>query len=84
MDGKPVPQDDGYISDGVVTHLRIFDEGDGWVLDGANDDDKYSTDLFKYDTREEALKHVQEFIEFLRSENYTLPEGEIPLKEMEE
>ena len=80
-DGVPIPLDDEYIADGKVTHLRLFDEGDGWVIDGADGAGKYTTDLFKYDTREEALKHVQEFTEFLRTEGYTLPEGELPLKE---
>jgi hypothetical protein len=79
VNGVPVPRDDDYTDN--VTHLRLFDEGDGWVIDGADESGKYSQDLFKYDTREEALEHVEEFAEFLKSENYTLPEGEITLKE---
>jgi hypothetical protein len=79
VDGVPIPTDDGYTNN--LTHLRLFDEGDGWVIDGADDAGNYSVDLFKYDTREEALQHVEEFVEFLKSENYTLPEGEITLRE---
>lgn len=78
VDGVPVPGDDDYTD--TVTHLRIFDEGDGWVIDGADDAGKYTQELFKYDTREEALKHVEEFKEYLQTEGYTLPD-EIALKE---
>lgn len=84
FNGVPVPLDPEYIDGTPVTHLRLFDEGDGWVIDGADDAGKYTLDLFKYDTREEALKHTGEFVEFLKSQNYTLPEGEIPLKEVDE
>jgi hypothetical protein len=67
----------------TVTHLRVFDEGDGWVLDAADDAGKYSTGLWKFDTKAEALEHAQKFTECLKQDGYTLPEGELPLQEID-
>lgn len=74
--------DDDYLPDGhPVEQLRVFDEGDGWVIDGANAaGDKWTTDLFKYDTKDEALSHAEEFKQFLREQGYTLADS-LPVKE---
>lgn len=70
VDGIPVDPGDDYTD--TVTHLRVFDEGDGWALDAADDYGHYSPDIWKYDTREEAVSHAAEFVEHLKQENYTL------------
>lgn len=82
INGAPIPLGDDYLADGEqVAQIRLFDEGDGWVLDGANAaGTKWSTDLFKYDTRDEALKHVEEFKDWLKQEKYNLAEN-LPLIE---
>lgn len=85
IDGVPVPMGDDYIDGEQVEQIRLFDEGDGWVLDGANaDGTKYSRDLFKYDTRDEALLHVDEFRDWLKQEGYNLAETLPVIEEWED
>lgn len=61
---KPhVLEDDEYTS--VVTRLRIFDEGDGWALDGADDVGRYTEAVWKYDRHEEAVAAMPEFVDWL-------------------
>ena len=61
---KPyVLEDDEYTS--VVTRLRIFDEGDGWALDGADDVGRYTEAVWKYDSHEEAVAAMPEFVDWL-------------------
>ena len=61
---KPyVLEDDEYTS--VVTRLRIFDEGDGWALDGADDVGRYTEAIWKYDSHEEAVAAMPEFVDWL-------------------
>lgn len=54
-----------------VTRIRVFDEGDGWAVDGA-DGDKFTETVWKYDTQVEAEEAIPEFIKHLRSEAYTV------------
>jgi hypothetical protein len=82
VDGVPVPlDDDHYITGQPVKHLRLFDEGDGWAIDGSDGAGNFTREIWKWDTREETLSHKQEFIKFLREQNHTLPEGEIEVME---
>jgi hypothetical protein len=70
MNGVPVPLDDCYTD--TVTHLRIFDEGDGWALDAADDEGRYSLVIWKFDSHEDAVANMGEFVEFLATEGYTI------------
>ena len=70
VDGQAVPLGDDYTD--TVTHLRIFDEGDGWALDGADDSGNYTPAVWKYDTFEQAWARTEEFAEFLANEGYTI------------
>ncbi|MBC9704884.1 MAG: hypothetical protein H9W81_07890 [Enterococcus sp.] len=54
-----------------VTRIRVFDEGDGWAIDGA-DGEKFTEAVWKYDTREQAEAQITEFVDFLRTEGYTV------------
>lgn len=72
VDGVEVPLDDHYIDGTPVTHLRVFDEGDGWAIDGADEEERFTREVWKYDTHEEAVAHLAEFTEFLVSEGYTI------------
>jgi hypothetical protein len=56
-------EDDEYTT--VVTRLRIFDEGDGWALDGADDVGRYTEAIWKFDTHEEAVAQQPAFIDWL-------------------
>ena len=58
-----VLEDDEYTS--VVTRLRVFDEGDGWALDGADDVGRYTEAIWKYDSHEEAVAAMPEFVDWL-------------------
>lgn len=53
--GKPVDVEE-YAT--VIDHLRIHDEGDGWVIDGADGDGLYTAELLKYDTFEKAAENL--------------------------
>lgn len=55
----------------IVTEIRVFDEGDGWAIDGA-DGGKYTETVWKYDTKEAAEKEIPAFIDHLREEGYTV------------
>ena len=55
-----------------VTHLRIFDEGDGWALDAADDEGNYSEAVWKYDSMQEALAAAPEFVEALPDYGVTM------------
>lgn len=61
---KPSPiEDDEYTP--LVTRLRIFDEGDGFALDGADDVGRYTEAVWKYDTHAEAVAAMPEFVKWL-------------------
>lgn len=55
----------------TVTRVRVFDEGDGWALDGANGE-AYTEVVWKYDTQQEAEEQISAFIKHLREEGYTV------------
>lgn len=54
--------------------IRIHNEGDGWVIDGATNSGRYTQDVFKFDTLEEAAENVPAFIKYLKSLGYTVGE----------
>lgn len=54
---------------GAVDTIRIFDEGDGWAIDGFNAvTEKYTEKVWKFDTSEEARKTVLGYVEELRTD----------------
>lgn len=56
-----------------VTNIRIHDEGDGWAIDGANHQtDEYTEKVWKYNTPEEALAAVEEFVKDLIEDEVTV------------
>ena len=70
IDGQPVDLGDDYTD--TVTHLRIFDEGDGWALDGADDYGHYTPTVWKYDTHAYAVAAMPEFVQALTEEGYKI------------
>lgn len=56
-----------------VTNIRIHDEGDGWAIDGANNQtNEYTEKVWKYNTPEEALAVVEEFVKDLIEDGITV------------
>lgn len=59
----------------TVDRIRIFDEGDGWALDGYNTATyKYTQEVWKYPTRTEARDAVPAFVTELRTAGITVNE----------
>lgn len=58
----------------TVTAIRVFDEGDGWAIDGA-DGEKFTPVVWKYDTQAEAEDHIPAFVKHLLEEGYTVSLG---------
>lgn len=45
--------------------IRVFDEDDGWAIDGFDPaTESYTDAVWKYDSEEEAVQHVAEFISY--------------------
>lgn len=59
----------------TVDRIRIFDEGDGWAIDGYNTaTDKHTQEVWKYPTRVEARDIAPVFVAELRAEGITVNE----------
>jgi len=66
-----------------IDHYRVHDEGDGWVVDGANSNGEYTEHLYKADTFEQVVTYLprlrheleQDGIKFRNEGANDLPEG---------
>lgn len=45
------------------THLRLCFEAGEWLIDGRDDDGRYTEPCWSYDTRDEALADLADFVE---------------------
>lgn len=65
--------DDGYTSN--PTHLRIWQDETGdewtWHIDGANSEGRYTEDVRRFVTEQEAIDMIAEFVQ----ENFRKEEG---------
>jgi hypothetical protein len=68
VDKLTVVEDEDYTMD--VEFIRIHDEGDGYAIDGSNAKGKYTEEVWKYDTIEEAIENVPAFIRSLKRDGY--------------
>jgi hypothetical protein len=54
-----------------VTHVHVFYEDDSWFLDGRDEHDNFTEACWSYDTWDEAMAQVPEFIRAL-TEDYSV------------
>lgn len=66
---------DDYTQEPIVA-IRIFDEGDGWAMDGVDGKGGYTEQVWSYDTEAECDENRAAFIRHLIREGHTvtLPE----------
>ena len=61
-----------YNYDQPITHLKIFFEDDGWAVDGrCADPDLYTEEVWKFDTFEEVVANLPDFVERLKESGHT-------------
>lgn len=49
------------ILDEDVTHIRLYKEDGGWILDGADNEGNYSSVAWRYNSHEDAVNDLEAF-----------------------
>lgn len=49
----------------IVTKLRIYSEDGEWFLDGRDDENRYTPSCWSFDTFQDAVDSISDFIKFI-------------------